>query len=101
MTKHLSLMRVFSGSHDGLGSAVARALEDVHAAMYGHPPAATRAWSEDEAIILVFRTREISDGARTATAMPALDQVARMVSETVLRRTGETLVPLGRSANVR
>jgi hypothetical protein len=93
------LLRALSGGRENLGSAVARALEDVHATICGHPPAATRAWSEDEAIIVVFRAREIGDGDKRTAAMPPLDQVARLVSETVLRRTGERLVPLGRSAH--
>ena len=100
----------FRGSREGLGLATAHALEEIHAAIYGHPPQATHAWTEDEAILVVFRTdsgadvegedRDLENEA-TAVAIAPLDSLQRMVIAMVLRRTGETLLPLGQSANAR
>jgi hypothetical protein len=106
-------MRPFSilrGGQEGLGVVTAHALDDVHAAIYGHPPQATHAWTEDEAILVVFRTRRgadvgTGDGDTEAevetVAMAPLESLQRMVIAIVLRRTGETLLPLGQRANAR
>jgi hypothetical protein len=97
----------FRGGDDGLGPAIAHALDDIHTAIYGQPPQATHAWTDEEAILVVFRTQvgtevdgDTERAAATVTGTP-LDSLQRMVIATVLRRTGETLLPLGRSANAR
>jgi hypothetical protein len=100
--------RIFRGGHEGLGLVTAHALDDVHAAIYGHPPQATHAWTENEAILVVFRTHcavaAVSDDGDMETeaetvAIAPLASLQRMVIATVWRRTGETLLPLGQSAN--
>jgi hypothetical protein len=93
--------RRFRDGYQGLGLIAARALEDVHAAIYGRPPQATHGWTEDKAIVVVFRTawRPEGDPNTQTTASTPLESLQRLVIATVLRRTGETMLPLGWSSN--
>ena len=71
-----------------IGAVAAHALADIHSAIYGQAPQATRAWTDGDAILLVLRlpTEPAAHGIE-----PALTAIQRMVSAAVYRRTGETL----------
>jgi hypothetical protein len=71
-----------------IGEVAAQALADIHSAIYGHPPAAARAWTDGDAILLVMRIPPETAGQR---AEPPLSSIQRMVITAVQRRTGESL----------
>jgi len=71
-----------------IGEIAAQALADIHTAIYGTAPEATRAWTDGDAILVVMRLAPDAAGQR---AEPPLASMQRMVSAAVERRTGETL----------
>ncbi len=74
---------------DKIGEIAAQALAEIHAAIYGQPPQAARAWTDGDAILLVMRLLEPSTDI--ARSEPPLAEMQRMVAATVERRTGERL----------
>jgi hypothetical protein len=75
-----------------IGAIAAQALSEIHAALYGEPPRATRAWTDGDAILLVMRVDSESVSGRID---PPLTAIQRMVSASVHRRTGVTLRTAG------
>lgn len=71
-----------------IGEIAAQALADIHTAIYGQPPQATRAWTDGDAILLVMR---LAPEAAASGTEPPLASIQRMIRAAVLRRTGETL----------
>jgi hypothetical protein len=71
-----------------IGEIAAQALADIHSAIYGQPPQATRAWTDGDAILLVMRLAPETAAQR---AEPPLASMQRMVGAAVERRTGESL----------
>jgi hypothetical protein len=86
---------------ENLESSATQAFQEIHAAMYGCPSEAAHTWRDGAGLLLVFRTAETSAEDASETAMPTLESIQQMVSVAVLRRTGQALLPLGRSRNVR
>lgn len=75
-----------------IGEIAAQALAEIHSAIYGQPPQASRAWTDGDAILLVMRTPpETSGQIDAARSEPPLSSIQRMVAAAVERRTGETL----------
>jgi hypothetical protein len=70
-----------------IGEIAAQALAEIHTAIYGQPPQATRAWIDGDAILLVMRTPPET----AERGDPPLSSIQRMVTAAVERRTGETL----------
>lgn len=81
-----------------LAEVAKAALEEVHAALYGRPPAAVRAWRDGDAILLVLRLALEAD-AHSPHAGPPLGAIAEMISTAVYQRTGEMLSGTGQSTD--
>ncbi len=79
-----------------IGAVAAQALSDIHSALYGQPPRASRAWIEGDAILLVMRL-PVDGAARRGD--PPLGAIQKMVSATVQRRTGVSLRTAGSNAD--
>lgn len=80
-------------------AAVAQeALGEIHAALYGRPPATVRAWPDGDAVLLVLRLALEADG-HAVYGGPPLAAMAEMVSAAVYQRTGEMLTPSGQSTD--
>ena len=79
-----------------IGAVAAQALADVHGALYGQSPTATRAWTDGDAILLVMRLPSDSPARR---ADPPLQAIQRMVGASVFRRTGVELRAAGTSVD--
>jgi hypothetical protein len=75
-----------------IGAFAAQALADIHNALYGIAPSATRAWTDGDAILLVMRLPPESPARR---ADPPLSTIQRMVGAAVFRRTGVWLRTAG------
>jgi hypothetical protein len=75
-----------------IGEFAAQALADIHNALYGIAPKATRAWTDGDAILLVMRLPPESAARRSD---PPLTAIQRLVSAAVFRRTGVTLRTAG------
>jgi len=75
-----------------IGAFAAQALADIHVALYGVAPKATRAWTDGDAILLVMRLPPESAARRSD---PPLAAFQRLVSAAVYRRTGVTLRSAG------
>jgi len=75
-----------------IGAVAAQALADVHSALYGLAPEATRAWTDGDAILLVMRLPPESAARRSDPPLPAIQ---RMVAAAVHRRTGVSLRAAG------
>lgn len=75
-----------------IGAVAADALTEIHTAIYGQAPPATRAWTDGDAILLVMRLPEGHGDDSEELPLPAIQ---RMVSAAVYRRTGETLRTAG------
>jgi hypothetical protein len=71
-----------------IGEIAAQALSDIHTAIYGQPPAAARAWTDGDAILLVMR---LAPEVGTHGGEPPLPSIQGMVGAAVERRTGQTL----------
>jgi len=71
-----------------IGAVAADALEEIHSAIYGRPPEASRAWTDGDAILLVLR---MLPQAETGAGSPPIIEMQRMVCAAVQRRTGVTL----------
>jgi hypothetical protein len=69
-----------------------RPLADIHSALYGLAPAATRAWTDEDAILLVMRLPAESAARRGDAPLGAIQ---RMVGAAVFRRTGVSLRTAG------
>jgi len=74
-----------------IGAFAAQALADIHNALYGVAPKATRAWTDGDAILLVMRLPAESAVRRE----PPLSPMQRLVSAAVHRRTGVSLRSAG------
>ena len=76
------------GAHDAdtdvIGAVAVDAMDEIHRAIYGHAPQASRSWTDGDAILLVVR---LSEGCAPAS----VTAIQRMVSAAVHRRTGVTL----------
>jgi len=79
-----------------IGAVAAQALADIHSALYGQPPRASRAWIEGDAILLVMRL-PVDSAARRGD--PPLSAIQKMVSAAVQRRTGVSLRTAGSNAD--
>jgi len=75
-----------------IGAFAAQALADIHSALYGLAPTATRAWTDEDAILLVMRLPAESAARRGDAPLSAIQ---RMVGAAVFRRTGVALRPAG------
>jgi hypothetical protein len=75
-----------------IGAVAAEALAEIHSAIYGQTPEATRAWTDGDAILLVMR---LSPEPTARGVEPPLAAIQRMVSAAVFRRTGESLRAAG------
>jgi len=75
-----------------IGAFAAQALADIHSALYGVAPSATRSWTDGDAILLVMRLPPESPARR---ADPPLGTIQRMVGAAVFRRTGVSLRTAG------
>jgi hypothetical protein len=75
-----------------IGEFAAQALADIHSALYGVAPKATRAWTDGDAILLVMRLPAESPARRSD---PPLTAIQRLVGAAVYRRTGVTLRTAG------
>jgi hypothetical protein len=75
-----------------IGTFAAQALADIHVALYGVAPQATRAWTDGDAILLVMRLPGDSAARRSD---PPLSAIQRLVGATVYRRTGVSLRTAG------
>jgi len=75
-----------------VGEVAADALIEIHTAIYGQAPAAARAWTDGDAILLVMRLPAGPPADRDELPLPAIQ---RMVSAAVFRRTGESLRTAG------
>jgi hypothetical protein len=69
---------------DVIGAVAVDALDEIHRAIYGEAPQASRSWTDGDAILLVVR---LSNGCAPASVMA----IQRMVSAAVHRRTSVTL----------
>ena len=85
-----SVKRLKAESTDtsGIGAVAADALDEIHNAIYGRPPEASRAWTDGDAILLVLRIAPQPD--THAGAVP-IGEMQRMVCAAVQRRTGVML----------
>jgi hypothetical protein len=72
----------------GIGAVAADALDEIHSAIYGRPPEASRAWTDGDAILLVLRIAPQPDARAGA---PPIGEMQRMVCAAVQRRTGVML----------
>jgi hypothetical protein len=77
---------------ESIGAVAAQALADIHNALYGLAPEATRAWTDADAILLVMRLPAESAARRSDLPLPAIQ---RMVAAAVHHRTGVTLRAAG------
>ena len=75
-----------------IGAFAAQALADIHSALYGLAPTATRAWTDEDAILLVMRLPAESAARRGDAPLSAIQ---RMVGAAVFRRTGVSLRTAG------
>lgn len=75
-----------------IGAFAAQALAEIHSALYGVAPKATRAWTDGDAILLVMRLPDESAARRSD---PPLAAIQRLVGATVYRRTGVALRTAG------
>lgn len=75
-----------------IGSVAAHALDEIHQAIYGRAPQASRAWTDGDAILLVLR---LPAPAGTGEPEPddddAIAAMQRLVAAAVYRRTGIAL----------
>jgi hypothetical protein len=87
----------YTSETERIGAVAAEALAEIHSAIYGQTPEATRAWTDGDAILLVMRL----SGEPTARGIePPLAAIQRMVSAAVYRRTGESLRAAGTNLEV-
>ena len=68
-----------------IGEVAAHALEEIHRALYGRAPEATRSWTDGDAILLIVRT-----AAPNGTVAP-VSEIQQLVGAAVQRRTGVAL----------
>jgi hypothetical protein len=71
-----------------IGAVAAHALDEVHSAIYGQAPRASRAWTDGDAILLVMRLPADPNPDAEATPVGAMQHI---VSAAVYRRTGVAL----------
>lgn len=81
-------LRAYDAETRQIGAVAAHALDEIHSAIYGQAPEASRAWTDGDAILLVVRLPRRPEPAIAATPVTAIQ---RMVSATVYRRTGVML----------
>ena len=82
----------YTAETERIGAVAAEALAEIHSAIYGQTPEATRAWTDGDAILLVMR---LSPEPTARGVEPPLTAIQRMVSAAVFRRTGESLRAAG------
>jgi hypothetical protein len=71
-----------------IGAVAAHALDEIHSAIYGQAPRASRAWTDGDAILLVMRLPAEPSPDAEATPVGAMQHI---VSAAVYRRTGVAL----------
>ena len=81
-------LKAYDADTSQIGAVAAHALDEIHSAIYGQMPEASRAWTDGDAILLVVRLPTMRDPAGQATPVTAIQ---RMVSAAVYRRTGVLL----------
>jgi len=81
-------LRAYDAETSQIGAVAADALDEIHSAIYGQMPEASRAWTDGDAILLVVRLPATRDPAGESTPVSAIQ---RMVSAAVYRRTGVML----------
>jgi hypothetical protein len=87
----------YTAETERIGAVAAEALAEIHSAIYGQTPEATRAWTDGDAILLVMR---LSTEPTARGVEPPLAAIQRMVSAAVYRRTGESLRAAGTNLEV-
>jgi hypothetical protein len=87
----------YTAETERIGAVAAEALAEIHSAIYGQTPEATRAWTDGDAILLVMR---LSPEPTARGVEPPLAAIQRMVSAAVYRRTGESLRAAGTNLEV-
>jgi hypothetical protein len=92
-------LRVEAKNLEDLGSVAARALDEIHAAIYGCPPESRSTWSSGAAMLIVLRSKQAVPAEPVSELTPPFAAIQRMVATAVLSRTGETLRPAGRSTD--
>jgi hypothetical protein len=90
-------MTAHTAETERIGAVAAQALAEIHNAIYGKTPQATRAWTDGDAILLVMR---LSTEPNARGVEPPLAAIQRMVSAAVYRRTGESLRTAGTNLEV-
>lgn len=81
-----------------IDAIVADAFIEIHRAVYGRVPEASRALRDGDAILLVFRI-PAGAGARGPAPAPPLAAIGRMVSAAVFQRSGERIKTGGHSVD--
>ena len=81
-------LRASDAKTSQIAAVAADALDEIHSAIYGQMPEASRAWTDGDAILLVVRLPATRDPAGESTPVTAIQ---RMVSAAVFRRTGVML----------
>ncbi len=91
-------LKAYDAETSQIGAVAADALDEIHSAIYGQMPEASRAWTDGDAILLVVRLPAMPDPAAEATPVSAIQ---RMVSAAVFRRTGVMLRTGGANVDAR
>jgi hypothetical protein len=81
-------LKAYNAETSQIGAVAAHALDEIHSAIYGQMPQASRAWTDGDAILLVVRLPPRPEPTAEATPVTAIQ---RMVSAAVYRRTGVML----------
>ena len=79
-------LKAHGADTEQLGAVAADALDEIHCAVYGVAPEATRAWTDGDAILVVMRMQ-----ARSVIGTTPVTAIQRMVAAAVHRRTGVRL----------
>ncbi len=90
-------MKALDAETSQIGTVAAHALDEIHSAIFGEAPNASRAWTDGDAILLVVRLPARPDPDTEGTPVSAIQ---RMVSAAVYRRTGVMLRTAGANVDV-
>lgn len=90
--------RLHDAETSRIGAVAAHALDEIHSAIYGQAPRASRAWTDGDAILLVMRLPAEPDPDAEATPVSAMQHI---VSAAVYRRTGVALRTGGTNVDAR
>ena len=86
--RYVKQLKVLDAKTSQIGAVAAHALDEIHSAIFGQAPNASRAWTDGDAILLVVRMPATPDADTQRTPVSVIQ---RMVSATVYRRTGVML----------